>query len=253
MATNLRIVVAGMGALAAGVAVGLGRISPSVERVEASEPAAREADVVVLAGEGPVGGMVGFCKAVREKSADVVMVVAGEGSEGLVRMISGEVGASSRVLGVGTVAYTRRFRKLIARRCRVAEEEVHAFVVGKSAGALVPLWSTAAVGSVPLHHWAVAGHGKLGVRDRVEIFQAVKEPLSSEEKVGAAVEVVEAIVEDRGRVLPVCRVLGEYVGVAGVCLSVPCVVNGVGAEVEVNVPLNAAEEAGLRQAGEIAE
>jgi L-lactate dehydrogenase len=133
----------------------------------------------------------------------------------------------------------------------VAAEEVQGFVAGRSDGVLVPLWSTAAIATVPLHHWAVAGHGKLAVRDRVEIFQGVKEPLSLEEKVGAAVEVVEAIVEDRGKILSVCTVLQEYLGMTGICLSVPHVVNRVGAEVAVNIPLNAAEEAGLRQAGEM--
>jgi malate/lactate dehydrogenase len=49
--------------------------------------------------------------------------------------------------------------------------------------------------------------------------------------------------------LPVCTLLTEYVGMAAVCLSVPCVVNRMGAEVAVNIALNPAEEAGLRQAG----
>ena len=206
--------------------------------------------MVVVAAEAAVAGVVEYAKAVRQRSPDVVMVAAGDGSEGLVRLISRELGPAGRVLGVGTVAYTKRFRELIGRRCRVAADEVQGFVVGRSDGALVPLWSTAAIASVPLHHWAVAGHGKLGVRDRVEIFQGVKEPLSSEEKVGATVEVVRAIAEDRGRVLAVCAEMNAYLGMEGVCLSVPFVVNGMGAEVPVNVPLNAAEEAGLRNAVE---
>ena len=250
MAAKVRIEVQGTGTLGGALAEALRGPCVMVETVEASDVLGRETDVLVIAGEAPVNGVLELAKAVRQKSPDVAIVVAADGSEAMVRGIAGEVGASSRVLGVGTVAYTKRFRDLIARRCRVAVEEVHGFVVGRSDGVLVPLWSTAAIGAVPLHHWAVAGHGKLGVRDRVEIFQGVKEPLSLEEKVGAAVEVVGAMVEDRGRVLPVCSVLKEYLGMAGVCLSVPCVVNGVGAEVAVNIPLNAAEEAGLRQAGE---
>ena len=253
MATKVRIVVQGTGELGRAIVEGLGRLSVMVEKVGASDVLGREADVLVIAGDGPENGVLELVKAVRQKSADVAIVVAADGSEAVVGRIAGEVGASSRVLGVGTVAYTKRFRDLIARRCRVAAEEVHGFVVGKSDGVLVPLWSTAAIGAVPLHHWAVAGHGKLGVRDRVEIFQAVKEALSLEEKVGAAVEVVEAIVEDRGRILPVCAVLKEYLGMMGVSLSVPHVVNRAGAEVAVNIPLNAAEEAGMRQAHESVE
>src|SRR5438045_2710514 len=185
MTTKVRIVIPGSGALAGAIAGALGGLSATIETSDISDHSPREADVLVVAGDWPVGGMLELANAVRQKSPDVTIVVAAEASEGLVQTIARDVGPSPLILGVGTVAHTRRFRDLIARRCRVASEEVHAFVVGRSDGVLVPLWSTAAIGAVPLHQWAVAGHGKLGVRDRVEIFQTAKEPLALEEKVAA--------------------------------------------------------------------
>src|SRR5207237_396700 len=79
-----------------------------------------------------------------------------------------------RVLGSGTVLDSSRFRFLIARRLRVAVQNVHAYIAGEHGDSEIPLWSSAQVGNIPLHQWAVAGHGKMSVMDRTEIFQNVK-------------------------------------------------------------------------------
>src|SRR4051812_44068862 len=79
-----------------------------------------------------------------------------------------------RVLGSGTVLDSSRFRFLIARRCRVAVQNVHAYIAGEHGDSEIPLWSSASIALVPLHQWAVPGHGKLTVRDRAAIFEDVK-------------------------------------------------------------------------------
>src|SRR5690349_9937451 len=111
MEAKLRIVVQGTGALGRAIAGGLQGLCVIVETVDGSDVSGREADVLVIAGE-LVNGVLELAKAVRQKSPDVAIVVAADGSEAMVRGIAGEVGASSRVLGVGTVAYTKRFRDL---------------------------------------------------------------------------------------------------------------------------------------------
>src|SRR5215210_804374 len=80
-----------------------------------------------------------------------------------------------RVLGSGTVLDSSRFRFLIARRCNVAVQNVHATIAGEHGESEIPLWSSARIGNVPLHEWAVPAHGKLTVRDRTDIFVNVKE------------------------------------------------------------------------------
>ena len=80
-----------------------------------------------------------------------------------------------RVIGSGTVLDSSRFRFLIARRLKVAVQNVHAYIAGEHGESEIPLWSSASVANIPLHQWAVAGHGKLSVMDRSEIFQNVKD------------------------------------------------------------------------------
>ena len=47
-----------------------------------------------------------------------------------------------RVLGSGTVLDSSRFRFLIAQRCKVAVQNVHAYIVGEHGDNMVPLWSS---------------------------------------------------------------------------------------------------------------
>jgi L-lactate dehydrogenase len=171
--------------------------------------------------------------------------------------ISGLTG--QRVFGSGTVLDSSRFRFLIARRLKVAVQNVHAYIAGEHGDSEIPLWSSASVGSVPLHEWAVQGHGKLSVRDRTEIFQDVKTAAyqiiqgkgATNYAIGlATARILEAILHDENRILPVSSLLTDYRGISDVCLSLPCIVNRRGVETPLPIPLNEAELAGLRNSAE---
>jgi L-lactate dehydrogenase len=164
-----------------------------------------------------------------------------------------------RVLGSGTVLDSSRFRYLIARRLKVAVQNVHAYIAGEHGDSEIPLWSSAAVGNIPLHEWAVPGHGKLTVRDRTEIFQNVKTAAyqiiqgkgATNYAIGlATAKILEALLHDEDRVLPVSSLLEDYEGISDVCLSVPSIVDRGGVDAVLKVPLNEAERAGLRSSAE---
>ena len=164
-----------------------------------------------------------------------------------------------RVLGSGTVLDSSRFRYLIAKRLKVAVQNVHAYIAGEHGDSEIPLWSSASVGNVPLHEWAVQGHGKLSVRDRTEIFQNVKHAAyqiiqgkgATNYAIGlATAKILEAILHDENRVLPVSSLVENYNGIADVCVSLPCIVNRRGVEPPLPIPLNDAELAGLRNSAD---
>jgi L-lactate dehydrogenase len=165
-----------------------------------------------------------------------------------------------RVLGSGTVLDSSRFRYLIAQRCKVAVQNVHAYIAGEHGESEIPLWSSASIGNILLHEWAVPGHGKLTVRDRTEIFQNVKDAAqqiiqgkgATNYAIGlATAKILEAILKDESRILPVSSLLTNYrEGIDDVCLSVPCIINRGGVEQPLPIPLNANEEAGLRNSAE---
>jgi len=164
-----------------------------------------------------------------------------------------------RVFGSGTVLDSSRFRFLIARRCKVAVQNVHAYIVGEHGDSEIPLWSSASIANIPLHAWAVPGHGKLTVRDRVEIFENVKNAAyqvvqgkgATNYAIGlATAKILEALFNNENRILPVSSVIEDFKGIDGVCLSVPSIVNRGGVEIALDVPMNDAELAGLRNSAE---
>jgi L-lactate dehydrogenase len=166
---------------------------------------------------------------------------------------------SSKVFGSGTVLDSSRFRFLIARRLKVAVQNVHAYIAGEHGDSEVPLWSSATVANIPLHEWAVQGHGKLSVRDRVDIFENVKNAAyqivagkgATNYAIGlATARILEALLHDENRILSVSSLLSDYRGIGDVCLSVPSIVNARGVETALPIPMNANEEAGVKNSAE---
>lgn len=164
-----------------------------------------------------------------------------------------------RVFGSGTVLDSSRFRYLIARRCGVAVQNVHAYIAGEHGDSEIPLWSSASIANIPLREWAIPGHGRLGEQDRLEIFEDVRTAAyqiiqgkgATNYAIGlATAKILEAVLNDENRVLPVSSLLSGYHGLSDVCLSVPSIVNRGGVAATLDVPLDSAEEAGLRESAD---
>ena len=62
--------------------------------------------------------------------------------------------------------------------------------------------------------------------------------------------ILEALLKDEGRVLPVSSLLTNYRGISDVCLSVPCIINAKGVDEPLEVPMNEAEVSGLTASAE---
>src|SRR3984893_9881134 len=58
-----------------------------------------------------------------------------------------------RVLGLGTVLDTTRFRSNLAQRLHVAATQVSALILGEHGDSMVPIWSSAAINGLPLEQW----------------------------------------------------------------------------------------------------
>lgn len=166
----------------------------------------------------------------------------------------------SRVFGSGTVLDSSRLRFLLAEQTGVAVQNIHAYIVGEHGDSELPLWSSATIGGVPLLSWrGVEGAGGLdaGLRDRIaaDVIQSAYRIIEGKGATNYAIglagsRIIEAVLHDERRILPVSSLLDDYYGVGDVCLSVPALVHrgGVGARIEV--PMTDAELAGLRASAE---
>jgi L-lactate dehydrogenase len=164
-----------------------------------------------------------------------------------------------RVIGSGTVLDSSRFRFLIARHCGVAVQNVHAYIAGEHGDSEIPLWSSATIGSIPLSQWSVDGHGSITAADKDRIFRNVRDAAyqviqgkgATNYAVGLAVtNILEAILYDERRVLPVSGQLRGFRGLGNVCLSLPRIVGRGGMEAPLPVPTTVDEEAGLAVSAE---
>lgn len=160
-----------------------------------------------------------------------------------------------QLFGSGTVLDSSRLRHAISRRVGLAVQNVHAYVVGEHGDTEFPLWSSASLGGVPVREWSRSHGGQLGEQELEEIadevvhaaYRIIEGKGATNYAVAlACCQIVESVLRDERRVLPVSTLLeGEY-GVSGVCLSVPTVVGAGGAEERLALPMSAQEEDRLR-------
>lgn len=139
-----------------------------------------------------------------------------------------------RVMGVGTILDATRLRHFVARELGLAARDVDAMVVGTHGDRAVVLERYCRVSGLPLDLF-LSRERLDALRDRAlgagtEVVERARRG-SSFYTPGAAVSaLVQAVVSDAGRVLPVSVVLdGEY-GVRGAAASVPARIGRGGVE-----------------------
>jgi L-lactate dehydrogenase len=159
-----------------------------------------------------------------------------------------------RVFGSGTVLDSSRLRFLIAEHTRVAVQNVHAYIAGEHGDSEVPLWSTATIGGVPVKDWDHNGARALDedARERIHhqvvtsAYEIIAGKGATSLAIGLAVaRILEAVLHDEHRVLPVTSRLDAVHGLSDVCLSMPSVVGRTGVESVLATPLSHDERAAL--------
>ena len=158
--------------------------------------------------------------------------------------------APGRVIGLGTMLDTSRFRALISNDLNLAPTQVRALILGEHGDSMLPVWSSATVGGLPLTE--VKG---CDANYQRQIFERTKksgsEVISRKGGAGWAVgatiaEVVHAIALDKKQLLPVSSLQTGAYGLTNVCLSVPTVVGKGGAEQHLEIKLWPKEEQALK-------
>lgn len=159
---------------------------------------------------------------------------------------------SSQLFGSGTVLDSARLRGLIAANCGVAVQNVHAYIVGEHGDSEIPLWSSAVVGAVPVTELTTAAERDAMATDVVRAaYEIIKGKGATNYAIGAsASRIIDAILRDEKRVLPVSTTVDDYYGLSDVCLSVPTVVGAAGAERQLTIPMTDEEIAGLTASAE---
>jgi len=159
-----------------------------------------------------------------------------------------------RVIGMAGVLDSARFRAFLSMEIGASVEDIQAMVLGGHGDTMVPLLSNATVSGVPVSKFIkkerlaeIVQRTRDGGAEIVKLLQtgsAFYAPASS------AVQMAEAILKDKKRLLPVCAHLeGEY-GFRDIYLGVPAILGARGLEKIVELDLTPDEKASLAKSAE---
>ena len=159
-----------------------------------------------------------------------------------------------RVVGMAGVLDTARYRTFLADALQVSVEDIQAMVLGGHGDTMVPLISYTTVSGIPVTQLLDAKKlDAIVQRTRGgggEIVNYLKTGSAYYAPSAAAVQMVEAIVRNKHRVLPCAAWLeGEY-GLKEIYLGVPCKLGAKGLEQVIEVELTDAEQAALKKSAE---
>jgi len=198
--------------------------------------------------------------------SDVVTKVVAESPEAILIIVSNPLDAMAqaafkqsgfnreRVIGMAGILDSARFRTFIAEELKVSVENVTAFVLGGHGDTMVPLPRYSTVAGIPIT--------ELIPKDRLdaivqrtrdggaEIVKHLKTGSAYYAPSAAAVEMVEAILKDKKKIVPCAVYLqGEY-GIEGYFIGVPCKLGAAGLEQIIEIKLTPEEDAALKKSAE---
>jgi L-lactate dehydrogenase len=184
--------------------------------------------------------------------ADTMILVVSNPVDILTYLAEKELGLpKGRVIGLGTLLDTLRFRSLLAMNLRAPATQLDAMIIGEHGDSMVPVWSSASIAGLPLEKWP-GFTPKLGEdvfqRAKTSGAEMIKKKTGAGFAVGVSIaEVIHAIALDSKRVLPVSTVLAGAYGLRDVSISVPTVVGRAGAEKIIELELWPKEMQGLKR------
>ncbi|ANY65053.1 malate dehydrogenase [Paenibacillus sp. BIHB 4019] len=160
----------------------------------------------------------------------------------------------NRVIGQSGVLDTARYCTFIAQELNVSVEDVRGFVLGGHGDDMVPLVRYSNAGGIPIEKLIPAERIEAIVqRARVgggEIVNLLGNGSAYYAPAAALVQMTEAILKDKKRIIPVIAYLeGEY-GYDDLFMGVPAVIGGDGIEKVLELDLTAEEKAALDQSAQ---
>ncbi len=173
------------------------------------------------------------------------------------RVASEEAGfPASRVIGSGTVLDSSRLREFLAHRCGINPMNIHGYVLGEHGDTSFPAWSLTTIGGVSMSSFCPVCENACSMEDiREEAEKSVRAAAYKIIQVKgatyyaiaqAASIIVQAIVRNERRILPVSTVHERFGDVEKTAFSFPTIVGAGGAERVLNFPLS--EEDGRKLA-----
>ena len=167
---------------------------------------------------------------------------------------------AGRVFGTGTILDTARFRTMLGEHLGIAPQSVHAYVLGEHGDSEVLIWSSIAVGGVPVNEFAaqmgrpltpeVKSHMDDNVRRAA--FRIIDGKGATNYGIGAGIASIVRSIRDNSRtVMTLSAPAPELDYVDGACLSLPRVLGARGIETTLHPALSEKEHQAIKHSARI--
>src|SRR5262245_3565671 len=189
---------------------------------------------------------------VARRSRNAILILVTNPLDAMVQLAWKKSGfPPERVIGMAGVLDSARFRTFIARELSVSVENVTAFVLGGHGDTMVPLPRYSTVAGIPITDLLSkdriaalvtrTAHGGAASVGLLKSCSAYHGP-------GAAtVEMIEAIVKDKKKILPCAAYLDGQYGVKGLYVGVPVKLGRAGVEQIIEIKLTKDENAAFQK------
>jgi malate dehydrogenase len=192
-----------------------------------------------------VGGVV---TQIVSRSPNAILILVTNPLDAMVQLAWRKSGfPSERVIGMAGVLDSARFRTFIAQELQVSVENVTAFVLGGHGDSMVPLPRYSTVAGIPITELLppdrVAALVERTANGGAEIVNYLKTGSAYYAPAASVVEMVEAILKDKKKILPCAAYLDGQYGVRGLYVGVPVKLGRRGVEQVIQITLTAPEQA----------
>jgi malate dehydrogenase len=186
------------------------------------------------------------------RSRDAILVLVTNPLDAMVQLAWKKSGfPAKRVVGMAGVLDSARFRTFIARELNVSVENVTAFVLGGHGDTMVPLPRYSTVAGIPitdlLPKEKIDALVTRTANGGAEIVNYLKTGSAYYAPAASAVEMVEAILKDKKKILPCAAYLEGQYGTTGLYVGVPVKLGRSGVEQIIEIKLTPDEQAAFNK------
>ena len=197
----------------------------------------------------------GTIEKVAKYSPDCILIVVTNPLDAMAQAAYRVSGFSkNRVIGMAGVLDTARYRTFLAEALKVSVQNIQGFVLGGHGDTMVPVPRYTTMAGIPvtdlLPKDKLDAIIKRTAAGGAEIVSLLKTGSAYYAPSAAVVEMIDAIFNDRKKILPCAAYLeGEY-GIHGLFVGVPVKLGARGIEEVVQIKLTAEEQAALQKSAD---
>jgi len=156
----------------------------------------------------------------------------------------------SHIFGTGTFLDTQRLRNILSQKLHIAEQSIHAYILGEHGDTQFPAWSCAYVAGIPIDSFPELDQEtlkKIALEAKTRASEIISCKGATYWGIATTVATIcRTIIFDQKRVTP----LSVYLDTFDVCLSMPVVLGKNGIEKILEIPLSKLEKQQLALSAE---